>query len=314
MKTLAVALLVALSLLQQPARPAPDTESAYRANNRGVALLEQFNYDGAADAFRQALKTAPNLGLARVNLAIALFYANKGAEAADAARAAVTALPDSPTSHYVRGMIAKTDNRIDEAAAAFERVLQLDSSDAGAKIQLGQIRTQERRYDDAIPLFREALTAEPYNVTAAYSLALALTRAGRADEGRQAMQRFDALRASAYGVTYAQTYLSQGRYAEALTSTGAERSLVNTSTPSVSFSEMPAEFLPQGAPNATGGSGAIALVDIDGDGDLDLVDSRTRNRSPFPQGRPRIQRPDLVVTPRSDPPGRRGRCRRRRHR
>jgi Flp pilus assembly protein TadD len=271
-KTLAIALLVALSLLQQPARPAPDVESAYRANNRGVALLEQFTYDGAADAFRQALKSAPDLGLARVNLAIALFYANKGGEAADAARAAVTALPESPTSHYVLGMIAKTDNRIDEAAAAFERVLQLDSSDAGAKIQLGQIRTQERRYDDAIPLFQGALTAEPYNVTAAYSLALALTRAGRADEGRQAMQRFDALRASAYGVTYAQTYLSQGRYAEALTSTGAERSLVNTSTPSVTFSEMPAEFLPQGAPNATGGFGAIALVDIDGDGDLDLVD------------------------------------------
>ena len=43
-------------------------------------------------------------------------------------------------------------------------------------------------------------------------MALALTRAGRADEGRRAMQRFETLRDSPYGLTYAQTYLSQGRY------------------------------------------------------------------------------------------------------
>ena len=270
MKPLAIAILVALALLQQPG--GRDVESAYRANNRGVALLEQFNYDGAATAFREALKIAPDLAVARVNLAIALFYANKAAEAAEAARAGVTALPGSPTSHYVAGLIAKTDNRLDEAASAFERVLQIDPNDAGTKIQLGQIRTQERRYGDAISLFQGALTAEPYNVTAAYSVALALTRAGRADEGRQAMQRFDTLRASAYGVTYAQTYLSQGRYAEALTSTGSERSLVNRATPSVSFSEAPAGFLPSSSASAAT-AGGFTLVDIDNDGDLDIIDA-----------------------------------------
>lgn len=273
MKTVSILVLVALALFQQTgARGGQrrDVEDAYRANNRGVALLEQFNYDGAATSFREALKIAPSLGIARVNLAIALFYGNKGTEAADAARAAVTALPSSPTAHYVAGLIAKTDNRLDEAAAAFERVLQLDPNDAGAKIQLGQIRTQERRYDDAISLFQGALTAEPYNVTAAYSVALALTRGGHADEGRQAMQRFDTLRASAYGVTYAQTYLSQGHYAEALTSSGSEPALVNSSTPSITFSEAPADFLPSSTANAA--TGGLALVDVDNDGDLDVVD------------------------------------------
>ncbi len=271
MKAVSIAILVALALLQQAGGPSRDIESAYRANNRGVALLEQFNSDGAAVAFREALKIAPGLGIARVNLAIALFYGNKGPEAADAASAGVTALPASPTSHYIAGLIAKTDNRLDEAASAFERVLQMDPNDAGTRIQLGQIRTQERRYDDAIALFQGALTSEPYNVTAAYSVALALTRAGRADEGRQAMQSFDALRASAYGVTYAQTYLSQGRYAEALTSTGSERSLVSTSTPAVSFSDAPAGFLPSSSGTSTI-AGGIALVDIDNDRDLDIID------------------------------------------
>jgi VCBS repeat protein/ASPIC/UnbV protein/tetratricopeptide repeat protein len=283
-KVFSIAILVALALLQQTG--GRDIESGYRANNRGVALLEQFNYDGAAAAFREALTISPDLGIARVNLAIALFYGNKAAEAADAARAGVSALPASPTSHYVAGLIAKTDNRLDEATAAFERVLQIDPNDPGTKVQLGQIRTQERRYDDAIALFQGALTAEPYNVTAAYSVALALTRGGRAEEGRQAMQRFDTLRASAYGVTYAQTYLSQGRYAEGLTSTGSERSLVNRVTPPVSFREAPADFLPSSSGNSSQQPGAgsqqpgkaivggFTLVDIDNDGDLDIVDAK----------------------------------------
>src|SRR5205085_6761677 len=48
-------------------------EDAYRANNLGVALLEQFKYKEAADAFRRALQLDPGLVLARINLGIALF-------------------------------------------------------------------------------------------------------------------------------------------------------------------------------------------------------------------------------------------------
>ena len=38
-------------------------EDAYRANNIGVALLEQFKYKEAADEFRRALKIEPSLAL-----------------------------------------------------------------------------------------------------------------------------------------------------------------------------------------------------------------------------------------------------------
>src|SRR5215208_3915434 len=48
-------------------------EDAYRANNIGVALLEQFKYKEAADQFQRALKLDPSLTLARVNLGIAFY-------------------------------------------------------------------------------------------------------------------------------------------------------------------------------------------------------------------------------------------------
>src|SRR5688572_24273566 len=50
-------------------------EEAYRANNRGVALLEQFSPPEAVKEFRRALSICPDIVHARVNLSIALFNA-----------------------------------------------------------------------------------------------------------------------------------------------------------------------------------------------------------------------------------------------
>jgi len=49
-------------------------EAAYRANNIGVALLEQYKAKEAAESFTRALAIKPDLLIARVNLAIALYY------------------------------------------------------------------------------------------------------------------------------------------------------------------------------------------------------------------------------------------------
>ena len=83
------------------------------------------------------------------------------------------------------------------------------------------------------------------------------------------MQRFETLRDSAYGVTYSQVYLGQGRHGEAIASTGAEPELVNTATPDVTFVEAKDSF-PAGD-RGTRTTGGITLFDADGDGDLDLI-------------------------------------------
>ena len=102
-------------------------------------------------------------------------------------------------------------------------------------MNLGQILMQERRYPEAATEFKAALDAEPYNSTAAYNLGLALARAGRAQESQAAMDRFRQLRESGYGTTIGQSYPDQGRYAEAIVSTGAEPELVDRSTPPAAF-------------------------------------------------------------------------------
>ena len=86
------------------------------------------------------------------------------------------------------------------------------------------------------------------------------------------MARFEALRNSGFAVTYSQTYLEQGRYAEAVASTGAEAGLVDTRTPDARFTDVTVDVLPTGgSPDAGSAGGGVTLADLDRDGDLDIL-------------------------------------------
>jgi Flp pilus assembly protein TadD len=247
-------------------------EAAYRANNVGVGLLEQFRHEEAAASFRRALALAPGLALAHANLAIALLNVPKIEEARAEARVAIPLLPGVAQPQYVLGLAARGLGAAEEAQAAFRAVIALDGQDVGARVNLGQLLLQDRRYPEAIEQLRAAVAAEPFNATAVYNLGLALVRSGQADEGQRAMERFRALKESGYGTLLANAYPEQGRYAEALASTGAEPDLVDAATPPVQLVDATARWLPSAPASApAAGPGGLTLADVDGDGRLDLV-------------------------------------------
>jgi len=159
-----------------------------------VALLEQFKYPEAAAAFRQALDLDNSLATARVNLSLALLYAQDFAGAAREADQGARLLPAAPQPPYVLGLIARAENRNEDALRFFERVRQFDPRDVGTAVNLGQIYLQEGKYAEAITILRSAVADEPYNVTAAYNLGLALTRAGQRDEGQRILEGSQTLR------------------------------------------------------------------------------------------------------------------------
>ena len=71
-------------------------------------------------------------------------------------------------------------------------------------------------------------------------------------------------------MTYAQGYLQQGRYGEAMASTGAEPDLVDRATPAVTFTDASG---PRSPPRPQGhlARAPVLLFDVDNDGDLDLL-------------------------------------------
>ncbi len=278
-------------------------ERAYRANNTGVAQLEQFKYVEAASAFREALQRDSSLAIAHVNLSLALLYAQDLAGAAREATEAAQLLPSAPQPPYILGLIARAENRASDALREFERVHRIDAADIGANVNLAQMYLEKRQYPQAISVLRPAADVEPFNVTVAYNLGLALTRGGQGDEGRRMLERAQALRSTGYASTYGTGYLEQGRYAEAIASTGAEPDLVDTSVPSAAFTPaaigLPVDrsrpmaspfgrrfsagdLTPGGARQiAVGLGGCVTLADVDNDGDLDLFDASAARQRLF---------------------------------
>jgi tetratricopeptide (TPR) repeat protein len=247
-------------------------EEACRDNNIGVALLEQFHPEEAAPRFRRALEIDPGLAVAQVNLAVALLNVPDLEGAQKEAAKAAERLPDSLHARYVLGLVAKSENRVDDAIAAFSQVLAKDPLDVGAHVNRGQLHLQARRYEEAIVDFREALAAEPYNGTALYNLGLALTRAGRREEGQKALESFQELRDKGYGTSIGTAYGEQGRYASAVATTGAEPERVDAKVPDVKF-VLSAPLAGTGGETEASPGGRVALFDFDGDGELDMSDS-----------------------------------------
>ena len=163
---IAAATLALLAQTPAPASPPQSSaavasrENAYRANNVGVARLEQYDFPAATAAFRRALEIDPALSIARLNLGIALFYGGDQEGARKELESVRSALPDRPQVEYVLGLIARSADRVDDAVESFTRVRKLDPTDVGAAINLGQLLVQTRRFDEAIKLLRPAAEAD----------------------------------------------------------------------------------------------------------------------------------------------------------
>jgi tetratricopeptide (TPR) repeat protein len=270
---LIVSALTAASNRQNEPAKANTREEAYRANNLGVALLEQFKHKEAADAFRRALQLEPSLALARINLGIALFNLPDLPAAEKELQAAIAVAPNAPQPHYLLGLAAKTQNKPEAAIASFQKVVRIDPNDVGANVNLGQLYAQQRKYPEAIALLRIAVAAEPYNATALYNLGTSLIRSGQREEGQKVIVQFQDLRQRGTGTTLGTNYLEQGRYAEAIASTGAEPDLVDKRIPEVVFTDVTSSVLPAGDwPADIQSNGVALLFDYDLDGDLDLLE------------------------------------------
>jgi Tfp pilus assembly protein PilF len=198
----------------------PDHAAAVRANNRGVGLMEQFDFQAAVPEFEQAVADDPTWLPGRINLAIALVNVNTPASHARATELFKQVLAEdanNPYGHFGLGLLEENAGHFPEAASHFEKVTAIDGRDAGAWYHLGQALDAQGQAERAVECFEKARRLNPYQQAAVYALGIHL-RQTDPDRGNQFIEESEQLRKAQIDDMVTSTkYTEQGsRYAEVI--------------------------------------------------------------------------------------------------
>lgn len=204
------------------AQPGNTQDDAFVHANRGVALLEQFRFSEASDAFAQFIALRPDDATGHINLGISLFNERDFEAALASFNSALSLSPDSAYVHYNLGLTHKLMGETERAVTAFERVAEIDPLDSMTHYYLGTLYANLGRLEDAEASLRLTLRLQPANESAHFSLGNVLIRQGRRDEGRDELMTFRELKQAFPGeASVGLQYTELGRYAEAVESSAA---------------------------------------------------------------------------------------------
>ena len=148
----------------------------------GVAQSGQGRHIDARNAFKNALKLAPQVPALHLNLGVCLQALGSLTEAESAYRQAIALNTGFPEAHWHLGSVLEQQGRLTEAVEANRRALKLAPESCQASHNLGSALLGLGRNEEAIPAFRKAIRFCP-NLADAYGcLGLALFHVGRLDE------------------------------------------------------------------------------------------------------------------------------------
>jgi predicted TPR repeat methyltransferase len=147
-----------------------DPANADARLNLGMVLHEQGRLLEAAEVLSRLVADHPDLAAGWVQLARVIAPEGFTWEAHHAIARALKAKPDAETL-VAASMLLVTLDHHDEAESAVRRALELSPQDVHAWIQLGQILAVSGNKSDAAAAYQKALNIEPDNAVATFFLA-----------------------------------------------------------------------------------------------------------------------------------------------
>ena len=173
---------------QQLAMTAPNSLEGHKLN--AEALEAQGKWDAAEKEYRAILAQNPQaVGIHFLLGRLLLSKPEPGpADAENAKREFEQELkvdPSNAGAEYVLGEMARQAGQWPEAIQHFSKATELDAGFGDAFLGLGNALLSAKRFADAIPPLQTAVKLESRNPGAHYSLATALTRAGRKEEAER---------------------------------------------------------------------------------------------------------------------------------
>ncbi|MGD2073388.1 MAG: FG-GAP-like repeat-containing protein [Gammaproteobacteria bacterium] len=256
----------------QPADQNGLDQAAIEANNRGVGLMGQYEYEAARRIFQQLSERYPGQPEIRVNLAIALMnrqQAGDELQALELFQAVADAHPGNERARYCAGLLEYRRGELVAAAQHFRAVLADDPGDAHAAYFLAEALEQKGDRQGAMQWYRHALKADPYQRSAHYALSRLYQRQGDADAAAASLARYERFANNPRAQLVEFKYTRMGPKCEAQTiGTAPVPGQAKPGSPLFADpvrldSDLQSEPERQSAPNLT-------VADIDGDGHLDL--------------------------------------------
>ncbi len=179
----------AVALLEDASRRAPEDPSILV--NLGVLRASGGDLDGAAEAYRAAIRLDPDRALAHLDLGLALLAdeATRDLGVLELERA-VALDPALAAAHagLGRALLLRAGEGA-RAEAALRRALDLDPRHRDARASLGQLLARGARWDEAADALAEGARHHPYDPDLLFDLANAQQRAGRTREARATLRR-----------------------------------------------------------------------------------------------------------------------------
>jgi adenylate cyclase len=171
---------------------------AYEFYLRGRKLFQKWtrqNIELARQMFQRASELDPNFADAWAGLATAhvhLFGCDEEPHLEKARQASARALkldPQSAEVHVAAGQGFSMEQRYAEAAAEFERAIELEPTLFDAHYYYARACFKSGDLEKSLRLFEQAQGIRPEDHDTAYLVGLALTQLGRHDEARRAQER-----------------------------------------------------------------------------------------------------------------------------
>jgi len=145
---------------------------------RGMAYAGKGSTPSALDAYRQALRIDPAY-LPALEGAAQIEYRQRSPEAKPLLLKVLAQRPTDPTSHTMLGFLEYEAKDCTAAITHFERGGDVLAKQPAAQAAYAACLTKAGRYEQAIPLFQQALTAEPSLPGLRFNLAIAQWKANR---------------------------------------------------------------------------------------------------------------------------------------
>jgi Tfp pilus assembly protein PilF len=156
--------------------------------SKGIRCLDSSDFAGAARAFRRAIRIAPDLTEAHINLGVALESAGLLQEAEACYAHAVSLSAGGPQAFLNLGALLVNQKRLGEAGQVYRTAAELFPDSAALWSNLGVLHACLQDEAEAERCCRRALALDATYTKARFNLSYLLLRQGRLEEGWQALE------------------------------------------------------------------------------------------------------------------------------